>query len=156
MRSSISWANFTKCWLGFVLAVVYQCAFAVSPSVAVEQLVMGTKIKDVSLAPLPHSNAIRLSIETSAGQKHIILAKNQVHAALSALKNPHITGKHNAMVSTRIIHQNQALAQFVTPAKIANPPQKMALNQPTKALPTPSAAAIATMTAVSSNQQASR
>lgn len=152
----ISWTKSAKCLLSFFLAAVANCALAISPSNAVEQLVQGTKIKDVSIIPVPHSSAVKLSIDTSAGQKHIILPKNQINAALSALKNPHITGTNNALVSTRIINQNPVLAHFVNPAKTINPPQKIALNQQTKQLPTPSAAAIATMSAVSANQQASR
>lgn len=150
---TMQFTKLRKFFLGFTLVILASTVNAISPTDAVEQLVQGTKIKDVSLSPMPHSTAMRISIDTSEGQKNIILPKSQIHIALAALKNPRTTGLNNAMISARIISQKPGLMQYSSPPA----PKPMSINRlPTKQLPTPSAAAIATMSVVSANQQASK
>jgi hypothetical protein len=122
---------------------------------AVAQSTRNVTVTDVTLAPIPHDDAMMLMIHTNAGQRNIIVAKSAVNVAIAALMNPHISGYHNAMVTSRII-QNP-----IVPRQIPAPAAPLAKAIPASELPhfvpqLASASATIAVAATAANQQASK
>ncbi len=123
----------------------------------------GAKITGVSLAPIPNDDAVELRVRTTTGERDFIITKNNIPVALSALKNPQLTGKENARIANKII-QHGPLITYMTPplpapVMLAANTQEghvvnfAAGNPPTKAANAP---AVVAATIASANQQASR
>lgn len=130
--------------LGMVVGVVLAGqTLAGTVSKAVAQSVQGTKIMNVSLDKVANSNAVQVSIKTSAGQKNIIVTGSHLKQALETLQNPQVIGAQNAAISSHIIHNNSMLLQAVSPVSM-------------KATRPSHAAAVATTAITSANQQASK
>ena len=116
-------------------------------SQAIARSVNGKQILDVSLNKVPNSDAISVGIKTSEGQRNIIMTSSKLKVALKALQNPQVTGAHNALISSHIIHKNPSLMRVISkpsqPAKVAKPVA-------------PNAPAVTTSAITSANQQASK
>lgn len=123
---------------------------------AIAQSVSSGNITKVSVEPIPHDDAMMLTIKTTTKQYNVIVAKEYVDAALAMLSNPQVVAAATNAATDYARHNPVVMAKLVAPThQIAHAVPASQLPSTTPPQLTHASATIA-VAATAANQQASK